>query len=72
MCISVTNQRIPLEREQLNSPAEYGVYVKRLNLSGGHAAFTNSCPAVPGGPAVHSQYFAVFLLLQHHDTDSAP
>ena len=59
MCISVTNQRIPLEREQLNSPAESGVYVKHLNLSGRHAAFMNSCYAAPGGPAVHRQYFAV-------------
>ena len=59
MCISVTNRRIPLEREQPNSPTEWGVHVKPLNLSRRHAAIYEAVHAALGRPAVHRQYFAV-------------
>ena len=39
MCIRVTNQRIPVGKEQLNSPAKSGVYVKHLVSPERHTAF---------------------------------
>ena len=39
MCIRVTNQRIPVGKEQLNSPVKSGVCVKHLVSPERHTAF---------------------------------
>ena len=71
MCILVTNQRIPVEKEQLNSPAESGVYVTHLVLSERHTAFMKlTMPSLAG--QLFTDSICCSLLFQHYDIGSAP
>ena len=71
MCIRITNQRILGQKEQLNSPAKSGVYVKHLVSPERHTAFMKLAM-----PSLLRQLFTGItccsLLLQHHDIGSAP
>ena len=71
MCIRVTNQRIPVGKEQLNSPAKFGVYVKHLVSPERHTAFMKLAM-----PSLLRQLFTGIiccsLLLQHYDIGSVP
>ena len=58
MCILVTNPRIPVERNNPNSSAESGVYVKHLNLSERHTAFIKLAM-----PSLAGQLFTDSILL---------
>ena len=58
MCIPVTNQQIPVEKEQPNSPAESGVHVRHLVLSERHTAFMKLAM-----PSLAGQLFTDSILL---------